>query len=72
MPSTTFSNWRVYYVAPTKPEHTFEPRCWIEADDAAYGEVRVFDVPDPDESQRAVARYACDLLNAAARLHSGR
>lgn len=61
---TTFSNWRVCYVAPNQPEHTFEPRCWIEADDSEFGSsVRVFDVPDPDENQRAAAQFACDLLN---------
>jgi hypothetical protein len=59
-----FSNFRVEYIAPTKPEHTFEPRCWIVADSATYGEeCRVFDVPDPDESQREVAEFACRAMN---------
>jgi hypothetical protein len=59
-----FSNWRVSYVAPTKPEHSFEPRCSIEADSAEFGSCRVFDVPDVDESQLAAAMAACKALNA--------
>jgi hypothetical protein len=62
--SRDFSNFRVEYVAPTKPEHTFEPCCWIVADSVTYGEeCRVFDVPDPDESQREVAEFACRAMN---------
>lgn len=58
-----FTNWRVRYVAPIKSEQTFVQRCWIEADSAEYGSCRVFDVPDPDEDQRAAAQAACDVLN---------
>lgn len=63
----TFSNYRVEYSAPDYSKgHTFEPRCAILADDAEFdgATVRVFDVPDPDESQRAVAQFACDAMNA--------
>lgn len=62
-----FTNYRVVYSAPTKPEHQFEPSCWIEADSVEHGaSCRVFDVPDPDEGQRAVAQLACDALNQRA------
>lgn len=67
----TFSNYRVEYVAPNYEEgHASEPRCAILADDAEFNgaTVRVFNVPDPDESQRAVAQFACDAMNAHARL----
>src|ERR1044072_8091297 len=30
--TSDFTNWRVEYVAPTKPEHDFEPSCAILAD----------------------------------------
>lgn len=61
----TFHNYHVQYVAPTKPEHTFEPRCAILANDSEFNDsvVRVFDVPDPDESQIAVAGFACRAMN---------
>jgi hypothetical protein len=60
----TFSNYRVRYIGPTRPEHTFEPRCWIEADCSEHGSVRVFDVPDADEGQQAIAQYACKAMNS--------
>lgn len=62
----TFSNYRVDCVDPSDPGQTFEPRCYIVADDAQFDgdTVRVFDVPDPDESQRAVAAFACKAMNA--------
>lgn len=59
--SANLRNFRVQHVAPT--EHNFEPRCHILAD-SDLGEVRVFDVPDPDESQRAIADRACRALNS--------
>lgn len=68
MTQITFSNFRVEYSAPDyNKDHTFEPYCAILADAAEFDgrEVRVFDVPDPDESQRAVAQFACDVMNDA-------
>lgn len=66
MPKITFSNYRVQYIAPTQPEHTFEPSCAILADwvdgNCLPSTVRVFDVPDPDEDQRAVAAFACKAM----------
>lgn len=65
-PRITFSNYRVEYIAPDFSRgHSFEPRCAILADDAQFNgaTVRVFDVPDPDESQREVAQFACDAMN---------
>jgi hypothetical protein len=59
-----FTNFEVFYSAPTEPGQSFEPRCWIMADSALHGPCRVFDVPDPDESQRAVAEAACKALNS--------
>lgn len=62
----TLSNFRVEYHAPDHSKgHTFEPYCAILADTAEFDgkEVRVFDVPDADESQRAVAQFACDAMN---------
>jgi hypothetical protein len=54
----------VEYIAPAQPEHAFEPRCAILADSAQFGRsCRVFDVPDPDESQREVAEFACRAMN---------
>lgn len=32
-----FTNFEVFYVAPTEPGHTFEPRCYIMADSALHG-----------------------------------
>lgn len=67
----TFSNYRVEYSAPDYSKgHAFEPRCAILADDAEFdgATVRVFDVPDPDESQRAVAQFACEAMNGYSKL----
>lgn len=71
MTQITFSNYRVEYIAPDiNKGHTFEPRCAILADDAEFNgaTVRVFDVPDPDEGQRAVAQFACDAMNGYSKL----
>lgn len=65
-PRITMSNFRVEYIAPDYSRgHSFEPRCAILADDAQFdgATVRVFDVPDPDESQREVAQFACEAMN---------
>lgn len=67
----TLSNFRVEYVKPDYSRgHSFEPRCAILADDAEFDgkTVRVFDVPDPDESQREIAQFACDAMNEHGRL----
>lgn len=71
-PTTTttapdFTNWRVRYIAP-QVNQTWEPYCYIEADSTSLGPCRVFDVPDPDEGQRAAAQLACDALNQRAGL----
>lgn len=65
-PRTTLGNFRVEYIAPDFSRgHSFEPRCAILADDAQFdgATVRVLDVPDPDESQREVAEWACEAMN---------
>lgn len=68
---TTYTNWRVDYIAPNYDEgHTFEPRCWIMADVDGLGPCRIFDVPDPDEDQRMVAQAVCDAMNAVAKEQS--
>lgn len=67
----TLSNFRVEYVKPDYSRgHSFEPRCAILADAAEFdgATVRVFDVPDPDESQREVAEWACGVMNEHGRL----
>lgn len=67
----TLSNFRVEYHAPDHSKgHVFEPYCAILADAAEFDgrEVRVFDVPDPDESQRVVAQFACDAMNGYSKL----
>lgn len=65
--SITLSNFRVEYHAPRYEDGKclYDGRCAILADDAALdgATVRVFDVPDPDESQRMVAQFACEAMN---------
>jgi hypothetical protein len=72
LPNLTLHNYRVEYVAPARPEHDFEPTCAILANDSEFNDdvVRVFDVPDPDEDQRAVAEFACRSMNTNAALVS--
>lgn len=68
VPAITLSNFRVEYRAPDHSRgHMFDPYCAILADDARFGTVRVFDVPDPNEEQRAVAEFTCRVLNEALR-----
>ena len=61
----TLHGYHVQYIAPTRPEYTFDPTCAILAKDSEFNNdvVRVFDVPDPDENQRAVAAFACQAMN---------
>lgn len=66
-PAITLSNFRVEYHAPRYEDGKclYDGRCAILADDAALdgATVRVFDVPDPDESQRMIAQFACEAMN---------
>lgn len=68
-PTVTFSNYRVEYRAPRYEDGQclHDGYCAILADDAGWP-VRVFDVPDADESQRMVAQFACDAMNKHERL----
>lgn len=60
--ATPLTNFRVRFLQGSKPVSESDGWCWIEAD-SELGKVRVFDVPDPDDSQRQIAQQACDALN---------
>lgn len=67
----TAGEWRVEYIAPTQPEHKFEPRCAIVAYSTEYDrDVRLADIPDPDSEQLANAQLMASapyLLKACER-----
>ncbi len=69
--------WRVDYIAPTEPEHIFEPTCSIIARDPEFDrDVRIADIPDPVGVQLVNAHFIClavnshdDLLKACQEAH---
>lgn len=66
-PTISLSNFRVEYYAPKYEDGKvlYDGYCAILADDASLdgATVRVFNVPDADEGQRAVAEFACEAMN---------